>query len=339
MSLAPPPRGAFVKKNGKPELPLAVTVGICFYPNTRRMSAKKIIIASAGVLAAITGVSSAQTNFITVTNYVTVTITNVVVVTNTVAAPMLPPSAAPQAATATAPAHSPPTTSTNAPAAALAHPEVKYPWNNSVSAGLTLARGNTDTTLISADYTASKKTPDNEYLGSASMAYGEQNSKQTADNYKGVFQWNQMITDRFYSYARIEGLHDYIADVDYRFQLGPGLGYYLVKQSNLSFAVGGGVNYEIQSQGDGSDSFATLRFADKLEYKFNNFARLWQNFELLPQVDRWDNYLANFEIGAETTLVGSFTLKTYLDDNYNNQPAAEHKKNDVKLVTAVGYKF
>ena len=297
------------------------------------MSASRIFIASALVLGPLAGICSAQTNFITVTNYVTVTITNVVTVTNTTAA--APPSAAPTSP----PAHPPPATSSKPVTPPLAHQAIKYPWNNSISAGLTLARGNTDTTLVSADYTTTRKTPDNEYSGEASLAYGEQNSKQTADNDKGIFQWNHLFSDRFYGYTRTEALRDYIADVDYRFILGPGVGYYLLKNTNLSFALGGGVNYEIQSEENGSDSFATLRFADKFEYKIDDSTRIWQTVEFLPQVGRWDNYLINFELGAETKLIGSFTLKAVLDDNFNNQPAADHQKNDVRLVTGIGYKF
>jgi putative salt-induced outer membrane protein YdiY len=321
------------------ELPLVVTVEICFHPNTRRMSAIKIFIAAAGILAAAAGLSSAQTNFITVTNYVTVTITNVVVITNPATAAPPAAAAATPAATATpaaAPA-TPPAAATNAPA--LSHAQIKYPWKNSVSAGLTLARGNTDTTLISADYSTTRKTPEDELGGNASLAYGEQNSKQTADNYKGDFQWNHLFTDRFYAYSRVEGLRDYIADIDYRFTLGPGLGYYVIKNKTTSFALGGGVNYEAQSQGGQANTFATLRVADRFEYKLSDSTRIWQNFELLPEVDRFDNYLANFELGAEAALYKSFSLKTVFSDNYDNRPAAAHEKNDVRLVAGVGYKF
>jgi putative salt-induced outer membrane protein YdiY len=305
------------------------------------MSARKLFIATAGILGIFTGISSAQTSYLTVTNYVTVTITNVVVITNTVTT--VPPAVVPTtpaAAPATPPAHSPPVVANNATnVPALSQPQIKYPWKNSVSAGLTLARGNTDTTLISADYSTTRKTPDNEYNGEASLAYGEQDSKQTADNYKGNFQWNHLFTDRFYAYGRTEALRDYIADIDYRFTLGPGLGYYVIKNKTTSLALGGGVNYEAQSQGGQANTFATLRVADRFEYKLSDSARIWQSFELLPEVDRFDNYLANFEVGAEAALYKSFTLKTVFSDNYDNRPAAAHEKNDVRLVAGVGYKF
>ena len=70
-------------------------------------------------------------------------------------------------------------------------------------------------------------------------------------------------------------------------------------------------------------------------------SRLWETAEILPQVDDFKNYIVNFEIGVEADLnsAKSMSLRVYLDDTYNNVPAAGRKKNDLKLVAAVAYKF
>lgn len=292
------------------------------------MSVVKRILALAGLVSVLAASAFGQSNFVTVTNYVTVTVTNVVVVTNAVKG----------------------TNALIGLAAGVNH-KAQYPWTNSVTGGLTLMRGNIDTTLVSAQYDITKKTPKNEFTGTTGLAYGEQNSSQTVNNYKGSFQWNHLFTPHTYSYLRADGLHDYIADINYRLTVGPGAGYYLLKQTNFTLAVEAGVNFEGQSFGTEASSnnaagsgyqggaFATMRLADKLEYKINNHARIWQSVEVLPEVDQWDNYLVNFEVGAEASFTKSFSLKTYLDDNFDSRPAAEHVKNDLKLVTGIAYKF
>jgi putative salt-induced outer membrane protein YdiY len=269
------------------------------------------VVASAVILVSLAGVVSAQTNF------VTVTITNVVFVTNVVSAPAL--------LNAT-PAPTPDNKTANA-------------WNQTVSAGLTLVRGNTDVTLTSADYTAVKKTPKNEFIASAGIAYGVQDSQQSVDNYKGSFQWNHLITPRWYGFVRCDGLRDFIADVDYRFTLGGGIGYYVLKETNTTLAVEFGANGEAESLGGMDTAFATIRLADRFEHKINNHARFWQTLEIFPQVDRWDNYVVNFELGAEASFNRSWSLKTCLDESYDNRPASQHLQNDVKLVAGVTYKF
>ena len=286
------------------------------------------ILMFAGILAALCGVASAQTSVVTVTNFVTVTVTNVVTVTN-----IVPPMPVP-AATAAIAAAVPPT-----PPSKPSLPP-KYPWQNAVSVGLTLTRGNSDTTLFTADYLTQRKTPFDEYKIDLSGTYGEQDSKDTANNYKANAQWNHLFTPQSYTYGRVDGLRDVISEVDYRVNLGPGLGYYLLKNTNTFLAAEGGGSYEAQRLDDtGDKNFATLRFANRFEHKVNEHVRLWQNAEILPQVDDFNNYVINFEAGVEASISKSFSLKTFLDDNYDSDPAPGKLKNDAKIVAALGYKF
>lgn len=279
------------------------------------------------IAALIAGASlgaSAQTNVITVTNVVTIMVTNVVTVTNIVSAP---PVAAPVA-----------NVETNV-AAAVVPPEPKYPWNSSISAGLSLTRGNSHTMLYNGDFETAKKTPENEYLLGASGSYGSQDSKDNVNEYGGFGQWNKMFTPRFYGYLRAEAKRDLIADLDYRFNLGPGAGYYLVKREFTTLNVEAGAGYLYEHLGGEYNSYATVRLAEKFEHKFKDRARVWQSVEWLPQVDELDNYIINFEIGAEASLTKKFSLKTTLQDTYQSQPASGRLKNDVKIISGVSYKF
>jgi len=273
------------------------------------MSTCKSLMMAVGILAAFSTAAFAQVKVVTVTNVVTVLVTNVVTVTNLVSAAPAPASTA------------------------------KYPWLSSVSAGLTLTRGNSSSTLFNADFVTKKKTPNNEYVLGADTAYGKQNSKETVNNYRAFAQWNHLFSERFFGYLHTDGLHDSIADLDYRFNLGPGVGYYFLKGKTTSLSTEAGAGYQAQRLGGKDVSFATLRLAEHFEHKFNDRARLWEKVELLPQVDKFDNYLVNFEIGIETSITKSFSLKTYLVDTYANRPAHGRMKNDAKIVAAVAYKF
>ena len=56
-------------------------------------------------------------------------------------------------------------TSTNTSAikdAPIATPEIKYPWESSAAAGLTLTRGNSQTLLFTAGLQTQRKTPTDE---------------------------------------------------------------------------------------------------------------------------------------------------------------------------------
>jgi putative salt-induced outer membrane protein YdiY len=278
----------------------------------------------AGILSASLLGSKAQTATVTVTNYVTVIVTNTVTVTNIV--PPAPPAVAEAAVAAGVP-----------PAPAITP---KYPWQSSVSVGFSMARGNSQSLLFTADFLTERKTPFNEYKVGLSGAYGDQDSKETVNNYKALGQWNHLFTERFFGYVRADAVRDIIAEVDYRFTVGPGVGYYLIKSTNTTLALEAGGAFEAQKlNGKDTETFATIRGAERFEHKVNDHVRIWQSVEIMPEVDKFDNYIVNFEIGIEAMLTKSFSLKTYLDDSYNNRPAVGKLKNDAKIVAALGYKF
>jgi putative salt-induced outer membrane protein YdiY len=254
--------------------------------------------------------------------------------------------------------NSPPSTnappSTNHPAggaAALRTPTNAVPkppvWKSSIALGLTLARGNTDTTQASIAASTEKQWSQNYLRFVADALYGESrppnasHSSETAEVLHGASQFNHSFWENFFAYARVDGFHDGIADIKYRLTLSPGIGYYFVTNKTFDVSLEGGPGY-IKEQLDGeSESFATLRLAQKLHYAISPHARLWDVIEFLPQINRFNNYLVNAELGCEAGLSKSNTLslRAVLQDSYNNVPAAGRLRNDLKLITSVVYKF
>ena len=285
---------------------------------------KSIAILATSVLAAVAGNAFAQTNVITVTNVVTVTVlvTNYVTVTNVLAKTDV--LAKTTDATATNQIVQPP----------------KYPWESSVGAGLTLTRGNSDTLLVTASIETHKKTSIDEISLGASGAYGENDSVQNVNSVRGFSQYNHLFSERFFGYLRADALHDGIADLQYRITVGPGVGYDFIKETNTTLAGEIGPSFVNQRLGGVDDNFATLRLAERFEHRFSRYgARVWQSVEFLPQINKFENYLINAEIGLESSVTKKASLKTFLQENFANQPAAGRQKNDTRIVSGVSYKF
>jgi putative salt-induced outer membrane protein YdiY len=218
-------------------------------------------------------------------------------------------------------------------------------WQSSAAAGLTLTRGNSDTVLATLSLATGKKWAQNEVSLGADGAYGQTkqdgNNDTTAEQLHGFGQYNRLFTERWYGYGRIEGLHDGVADIRYRISLSPGVGYYFIKSKPTQLSAEAGPGYIFQELGDDQQSYATLRLGEKFNQALSDRARLWQTAEWLPQVDDFKNYIINFEIGVEADLSSSkkLSLRSFLQDTYNNEPAKGRQKNDAKLVTAIAYKF
>ena len=231
---------------------------------------------------------------------------------------------------------------------AAAPADAKKPkWETSAAAGLTLTRGNSETLLGTLNLTTGKKWPQNELSLGADATYGETKlpgagtSTKNAESTHGFAQYNRLLNERLYGFGRVDALHDAVADVEYRFTLSPGAGYYFIKTepTKLSVEVGPGLVFE--KLGSIEHNYLTLRVSERLERKISDRARLWQSAEFLPQVDDMNNYLIHGEIGIEADLTKDkkFALRSYIQDTYDNEPAPGRKQNDLKWVTAIAYKF
>lgn len=264
----------------------------------------------------------AQTNVVTITNVVTVIVTNTVNLTNVIVKVPVP---VPVLAVTAAP-----------PKKVV----VKYPWQNTITAGLTLTRGNSDTVLTSLKYYTDKKTPINEFTIEGDGTYGSAAGIANNETLHGFSQWNHLFSPSWYSYLRAEGLHDGIAQVKYRATLTSGLGYYFIKNTNTTLSAESGPGIVIERVGIADNTYATMRVAQRFEHKFNvNASRIWETVEFLPQIDKPSDYLVNAEIGAESAIYKQVSLQICLDDNFNSQPALGLKRNDVKIVSGISYKF
>jgi len=212
-------------------------------------------------------------------------------------------------------------------------------WETAATLGFSLTSGNSDTMLFTGMIKTEKKGPQNEWGFGADGAYGETDDKVNNNYIHGFGQYNRLLSERWFLYGRADGLHDEIADVNYRFSLSPGLGYYFIKNKTTSLAAEVGPGVVIEERGGNDRTYATLRVAGRFEHKFSDTARMWAKAEYLPEISDFGNYLLNSEVGVGASLTKKLELTVILQDNYASEPAKDRKNNDLKLVTGITYKF
>jgi putative salt-induced outer membrane protein YdiY len=212
-------------------------------------------------------------------------------------------------------------------------------WESTAGFGLSITRGNSDTTLATVNGQTQHKTPANEFIFGGDAAYGKDSGVENLETFHAFGQYNHLATQRLYYGLKLDYLHDGIADIRYRFTVAPLLGYYLIKETNTTLTVEAGPGYVYQDLGGDKRGYATLRFAERFEHKFSPSSKMWQSFEILPEINDFNNYYMNAEIGAESALTKHASLRTYIQDTYYNVPAPGRLKNDLKLVAGLQYKF
>lgn len=224
----------------------------------------------------------------------------------------------------------------------------KPKWESVASIDLTLTRGNSRSFLATATVNTQKKWATDEVLLGGSAGYGnattrnssgQDTSSETQDYLKGFGQFNHLFSDRFYGGLRLEGLHDNLADINYRFTASPLAGYYFIKQTNTFLSAEIGPSLVTEELGHHSSTYMGLRVGERFEHKFNSGARVWQSLEWIPQVDKFENWILNAEAGVSAPITKALDVRLVAQDSYNNRPAPDRLKNDLKLLAGIGYRF
>ncbi len=218
-------------------------------------------------------------------------------------------------------------------------------WHGDVALGLSLARGNANTFLLSGEASADNVWDKNDLrLGAdgqyALNNYGQTNQTRAAEAIHGFTDYKRLFTERLYGDVRLDLFHDDVAEVRYRAILGPALGYYFIKSdaSKLNMDVGASYLRERQDN-DGNIGYATLHVGEHGEHAFSKSAKVWEDVQYFPQITRFSNYLLNTEAGAEAALNTRFSVRVVVDDHFNSQPATGRKENDILLVSSLVYKY
>lgn len=228
---------------------------------------------------------------------------------------------------------------TNAPAG-------KPVWHGDTALGLSLARGNANTFLLSGSASAENVWDKNDLKLGADGQYGlnnwgQTNQTQSTEAVHGFTEYKRLFTERLYGSARIDGYHDDIAEVRYRIIVGPAAGYYFIKSDASKLSGEVGPSFIDQKVGSNTESYVTIRFSERGEHTFNKAktAKVWEEVDYMPQVDDFSNYLLNSEVGVEAALSAHFSLRVCADDTFNSKPAAGRKENDILLISSLVYKY
>lgn len=240
-----------------------------------------------------------------------------------------------------------------APAADAAAPPPK-PWQNKITAGMTLSRGNSESFQATIGAESKRKWEHDELSIFGQFGYGETTSPYTdpdtgvtrdvtnkSDDYlRAGVQWNHLFTTKLYGGLRLDYLHDDIADLDYRFTVSPLVGYYFIKTDTDTLSAEIGPGFIFEKQGGHTDEYVALRISERYEHKFSDKARFWEQVDYLPQVDDWaNNWIINAEAGIETSITKSLGLRLVAQDTYDNEPAPGREENDFKLIASLTYSF
>jgi hypothetical protein len=216
-------------------------------------------------------------------------------------------------------------------------------WNGNFDVGLNVQQSTTDTTGFLLGFgTVRTKDPTKLTLG-ANYRYGTEKRQgesktTTQDQLFGLIREDYSFTPRFYGYGSGDATYDGIQHLSIRGVPKAGIGYVFwqeklaeEKRNFLQGEVGPGWVYERYFGGSNSDYFA-IALGALAGYYLPYGAHFDWRLDYLPAVDNYTkDYLLRTEGGLTAPLIEPISAKFVVRDEYDSQPAAGAKRNNLFL--------
>ena len=229
-------------------------------------------------------------------------------------------------------------------------------WTTALNAGLTMTDGNSETMAANVGLTTEGvKDGLGSVIAGADFNYGESTVSSTAtdpatgesvvteteettvENAKAFVNVKKTLSAKTFAYLDGSVLYDDVALIDYRATLGPGLGFYLVKNDKRQLSLEAGPSYVWEKVDGASNDYLALRFAERYSCQATKTAKLVQSLEYLPEAEDFDNYLLTAEVGVEAAMNDHLSLRIVLQDKYDSTPAPGAERNDLSLIAGLGF--
>lgn len=229
-------------------------------------------------------------------------------------------------------------------------------WHGSVNVAFQSARGNTYENSATVLANVNRRWEKDRVNANFGYYYSEtgtskDSTDKSTDRWEVEGQHDHFWSERFYIYENAKFEQDDIAGLDYRLRLGAGGGFQWLDGRAFDSTGKWSFNQEVgaawiknryaEQDPSADDSYATVRYAHHLKYfpKWNEKIEAFHNFEYLPQVDDWENYLIKADIGLTTKIVMNFDLLCKIEWDYNSMPSVGRKSSDIRYIIGLGYKW
>ena len=226
----------------------------------------------------------------------------------------------------------------------LRNPGLGDLWSGSADAGLSLTRGNAETSTVNIGMNAARATTRDKisvyYMQLFARNSTAGTSVTTANAKRGGARYDVNLTGRSFAFGMGDLEADEFQRLDLRLVLGGGLGWHVYKTEKTAFDFfgGGAMNREYFSTGLSRTSGEVL-LGEEVTDKLSDRTTLRERFVFMPNMTETGEYRLNFDtsaiVGLSTRIGWHFTFS----DRYLSNPVGGAKSNDVLLTTGIRVGF
>ena len=226
----------------------------------------------------------------------------------------------------------------------LRNPGLMDLWSGTLDAGLSLTRGNAETSTFSLGMNAVRATARDRFSVYASSLRASNSTTgvtlQTANAVRGGLRYDLDLSDGVFAFGLTDLEFDEFQQLDLRLTVGGGLGWHTRRTDRFLFDVFGGASLNNEHFSTGLDrNSGEMLVGEELNYKLSERLTLGQKSTLFPNLSESGEYRLNFDLSALTSISSWLGWHVTVSDRFLSNPVLGAESNDVLLTTGVQIKF
>ena len=216
-------------------------------------------------------------------------------------------------------------------------------WGGFLDSGLSLSRGNADTTNFTIGATATRMTDKDKASAFINSIYSSGTTNgvtlTTASAIHAGLRFDYNLSNKTFAFAFTDFDHDRFQQLDLRNVIGGGLGYHMVKSdiTNFDIFAGGSFNQEYFTTLTRRSGEALV--GESFDHKLSSAFSVKQRLEFYPDLSSMGDYRVVFDTAAITKLSKFLSWQVDASDRYITNPVNGLKGNDLLFTTGVRVAF
>ncbi len=227
-------------------------------------------------------------------------------------------------------------------------PPPQWEWGGRVSAGASSNSGNTDTESYDMDGQLTLTKLPHEIQTYAEYHRETSDEEVTKDKGLASLKYNRYISEKWFLFGNAMGARDKLKDLDFKGNIGAGIGYQFWKSKQKNLSVSLGPNYVYESYSEKMQAFDNKDYREYLAAFWNVDFDIWIFQDILQGFHHNDGTVdtgetENWQIRTRTGLRFplKFGLFTSFQYNYDfvNAPADGKEQYDQAYIFKLGWEM
>jgi putative salt-induced outer membrane protein YdiY len=239
--------------------------------------------------------------------------------------------------------------STNAGAKPVAAVKPKAPdrWRTDLKLGADMIRGAKDRDVLYSTVAVTYARPydhnPKQFFRNRTdyrVDYATTDGVESANRMMGSNKTDFDVGDKTFIYNFMGVGYDEVRRIDLQAEIGPGVGYRMVRSPKVAFNVEGGLNYQMQDR-EGAENIDVVQFrlGDDITWKIHPRVTFTQKATLLAALEDPDELQLRLEGNVAFGLVQNLTFNITALELYDTRPVPGVTRNEFQLRSSLGLTF